>query len=111
MDTGVVIIIIIITSFFYESFTINYTITCNNIQFIFICGLPFTHIHHVHNLQTLTFIHTLIHIHNHTQDKCSKYSKIPPKNGVQGKPVYSCSSKLPIISKFTFKTIQPLEPI
>ena len=39
------------------------------------------HIYHVHNIQTLTFIHTLIHtlihqlihIHNHTQDKCSEY--------------------------------------
>ena len=57
---------ILVGSLFCDGFTINHTATCYKIHFLYTLGLPFTHIHHVHNLESLTFIHTLIHIHTHT---------------------------------------------
>ena len=47
-------------------------ITCNNIQFSL---WPSIHSHTpcTHSTNSLTFLHTLIHIHNHTQDKRSEY--------------------------------------
>ena len=62
------------TSLFYEGFTIKYTVTCINIQFIFVMALHsiyklfhfYTHTH-LHtpckqSTNSLTFIHTLIYI-------------------------------------------------
>ena len=65
---------IIITPLDYEGFTINYIATCNNIQFIFIVW-PSIHSHTqcTQSTHPFTFIHTLIHIHNHTQGKCFEY--------------------------------------
>ena len=64
------LLLLIIISLFYEGFIINYTVTLNNIQFIYIMAfhsLTYT-MYTIYKLSPI--IHTYIHIHTHTQDNC-----------------------------------------
>ena len=62
---------IIITALFHEGFKTNNLVTC-----YFQCGLPFTHIHNVHNLQTFSLSYTHSSTYTmYTQNKCSEYWK------------------------------------
>ena len=72
----VIVIKIILTFLFYEGFKINDTVTCNTIQFIYIVtshSLTYTMYRIYMCRNSFTFIHTFIHIHNHTQGNNSEY--------------------------------------
>ena len=62
------LLLLIIISLFYEGFIINYTVTLNNIQFIYIMAFH-SLTYNMYTIYKLSHIHTHTHPHPHSHTR------------------------------------------
>ena len=92
------------TSLFYEGFTINYTLTCNTIQFIYSVAF--------HSLTyTMYTIYKLSHIHTHTHLHTQSHTRLrilEINNTIRFKQINKYNYMYMQLYKFKMKTLNCL---